>query len=288
MTRIVGVHGIRQSMTSKAQLTDDWSGAINGGLGELDLPNLPGDALELPHWTGLLARGANHLGPEEDRFDAAVPLSEGEADFVAAALEEVVRQEDLERIQQLELQTLGLPQLWPPRLTRLVMAYDLRFPRGGGRLLVSAMREVRFYLYQPDLAARVRALVAEAFDASTSVVIGHSLGSVIAYDLLRRGEIAPDRTAAVRTLVTCGSPLTIPSVRRGLNMADGEPLKLPGAIAWVNVFDPGDFITGGTGLSTLSPEVTDAEVNNGIGDPHSALRYLRASPVARVIADNCR
>uniref|UniRef100_UPI001C30BCBD hypothetical protein n=1 Tax=Paenibacillus sp. GbtcB18 TaxID=2824763 RepID=UPI001C30BCBD len=66
------------------------------------------------------------------------------------------------------------------------------------------------------------------------------------------------------------------------------PLKLPGGIAWVNVFGPGDFITGGTGLSTLSPEVTDAEVNNGIGDPHSALRYLRASPVARVIADNCR
>ncbi|MEU6611960.1 hypothetical protein ABZ922_44400 [Streptomyces shenzhenensis] len=288
MTRIVGVHGIRQSTTSQRQLTDDWSGALNGGLGELDMPVLPGDALELPHWTGLLARGANHLGLEEDRFDAAVPLSEGEVDFVAAALEEVVHQEDLDRIQQLELQTLGLPQLWPPRLTRLAMAYDLRFPRGGGKLLVSAMREVRLYLYEPDLAARVRSFVAEAFGASTSVVIGHSLGSVIAYDLLRRGEIAPDRTAAVRTLATCGSPLTIPSVRRGLNIADGEPLKLPGSIRWVNVFDPGDFVTGGMGLSTLSPEITDAQVNNGNGDPHSALRYLRASPVARVIADDCR
>ncbi|MGW3122002.1 hypothetical protein ACWDBW_33510 [Streptomyces sp. NPDC001107] len=288
MTHVVGVHGIRQSRASKRQLTDDWSGALNGGLGELDMPDLPVDALELPYWTGLLERGANHLGPEEDRFDAAAPLSEEEVDFVAAALEEVVRQEDLDRIQQLELQTLGLPQLWPPRLTRLVMAYDLRFPRGGGKLLVSAMREVRFYLHEPDLAARVRALVAEAFGASTSVVIGHSLGSVIAYDLLRRGEIAPDRTAAVRTLVTCGSPLTIPSVRRGLNIADGAPLKLPGGIAWVNVFDPGDFITGGRGLSTLSPDVTDAEVNNGIGDPHSALRYLRSSPIARVIADHCR
>ncbi|PNV30886.1 hypothetical protein C1708_33295 [Streptomyces sp. DH-12] len=246
------------------------------------------DALELPHWTGLLARGANHLGPEEDRFDVAVPLSEEEVDFAATALEEVVRQEDLARVQQLELQTLGLPQLWPARLTRLVMAYDRRFPRGGGKLFVSMMREVRFYLYEPDLAAHVRALVAESFSGSTAVVIGHSLGSVIAYDLLRRGEIAPDRSSGVRTLVTCGSPLTIPSVRRGLNVTDGEPLKLPGDIAWVNVFDPGDFITGGTGLSALSPEITDAEVDNGIGNPHSALRYLRSTQVADVIAESCQ
>ncbi|MFD5469489.1 hypothetical protein [Streptomyces sp. NPDC127105] len=288
MARIVGVHGIRQSRTSKEQLTNDWSRALNRGLGELGRPDLPANALELPHWTGLLARGANHLGAEEDRFGAAVPLSEEEADFVATALEEVVRQEDLDRIQQRELQTLGLPQLWPARLTRLVMAYDRCFPRGGGKLFVSRMREVRFYLYEPDLAAQVRALVAECFSGSTSVVIGHSLGSVIAYDLLRRGEVAPERTSGVRTLVTCGSPLTISSVRRGLNIADGEPLKLSGDIAWVNVFDPGDFITGGMGLSALSPEITDAEVDNGLGDPHSALRYLRTTQVAGVIADGFR
>ncbi|MET8965225.1 hypothetical protein ABZX69_38145 [Streptomyces sp. NPDC004074] len=288
MARIVGVHGIRQSKTSKAQLTSDWSRALNRGLGELGRPDLPAGALELPHWTGLLARAANHLGPEENRFDAAVPLSREEVDFAAAALEEVVRQEDLDSVQQLELQTLGLPQIWPARLTRLVMAYDRRFPRGGGMFFVSAMREVRLYLHEPDLAERVRALVAEAFRAGTFVVIGHSLGSVIAYDLLRRGEIAPDRTAGVRTLVTCGSPLTIPSVRRGLNIAEGEPLKLPGDIAWVNVFDPGDFVTGGTGLSALSPEITDAEVDNGIGDPHSARRYLQTAQVAGVIADGCR
>lgn len=287
MARIVGVHGIRQSMTSQAQLTDDWSRALNRGLSELGRPSLPAGALELPHWTGLLARGANHLGPEEDPFDAAAPLSEEEADFVATALEEVVRQEDLALVQQLGLQTLGLPQLWPARVTRLVMAYDRRFPRGGGKLFVSAMREVRIYLYEPDLAARVRALVASAFDASISVVLGHSLGSVIAYDLLRRGEIVPDRRS-VRTLVTCGSPLAIPSVRRGLNISDGEPLKLPGDTAWINVFDPGDFVTGGMGLSTLSPEITDAEVSNGVADPHSAFRYLRTAPVALTIADDSR
>ncbi|WP_405749066.1 lipase family protein [Streptomyces sp. NBC_00012] len=283
MTRIVGVHGIRQSKTSKSRLTAEWCKAINRGLGALGQPVIPTTALELPHWTSLLARGADRLGPEDDPFDAAVPLSESEAEFVVGALEEVVHQEDLARVQELPLQTLGPPQLWPARLTRLVMAYDRRFPRGGGKLFVSAMREVRFYLYEPDLAAQVRALVAEAFGENTSVVVGHSLGSVIAYDLLRRGQIPPDRVSGVRTFVTCGSPLGIASVRRGLNIADGEPLKLPGDIEWVNVFDPGDVITGGRGLSDVSPGTTDAEVANGIGDSHSVLRYLRTTPVARAI-----
>ncbi|MET9479069.1 hypothetical protein [Streptomyces sp. NPDC006638] len=287
MTRIVGVHGIRQSRTSQAQLTRDWLRALNRGLGDVGRPDLPADALELPHWTGLLARGANHLGPDDDLFGADAPMSEEEADFVAAALAEVVRQDDVDAVGQLGTRTLGLPQLWPARLNPLLLAYDLRFPRGG-KLFVSMMREVRFYLYQPDLAAQVRAMIVEAFDADTSVVIGHSLGSVIAYDLLRRDEIPRDRAIGVRTFLTCGSPLTVPAVRRGLGIADGEPLKLPGDIAWVNVFDPGDFITGGVGLSAVSPEITDARVDNGIGDPHSAVRYLRTTPVVLGIAGSCR
>jgi pimeloyl-ACP methyl ester carboxylesterase len=243
------------------------------------------DGLELPYWTGLLARGGGRLGPEEDLFSSEVPLSEEEAEFVAGALEELVGREDLDRVQEADCQTLGVPQLWPVRLSRLVMAYDRRFPRGGGKLFVRAMREVRFYLYEPDLAARVRSLIAEAFSEDTSVVVGHSLGSVIVYDLLRRGEVTPERASGVRTLVTCGSPLGIPSVRRGLNLVDGAPLKVPGDIVWVNVFDPADFVTGGGGLGGVSPEIADVEVSNGIGDPHGVLRYLRTDPVARAIAD---
>lgn len=286
MVRIVGVHGIGQSRTSKSRLTAEWCKAINRGLCELGRPSLMTvDGLELPYWTGLLARGAGRLGPEEDLFSSEVPLSEEEAEFVAGALEEVVGREDLDRVQEADCQTLGVPQLWPVRLSRLVMAYDRRFPRGGGKLFVRAMREVRFYLYEPDLAARVRSLIAEAFSEDTPVVVGHSLGSVIVYDLLRRGEVAPERASGVRTLVTCGSPLGIPSVRRGLNLVDGAPLKVPGDIVWVNVFDPADFVTGGGGLGGVSPEIADVEVSNGIGDPHGVLRYLRTDPVARAIAD---
>jgi hypothetical protein len=284
VTRIVGVHGIRQSRTSKARLTKDWTRAIDRGLDGLGEPALPPDTLELPHWTSLLSRGADHLGPEDDPFDPAAELTDEEIGFVEAALREVVREEDVADVARLGDHTLGLPQIWPASLTRLAMAYDRRFPRGGGRFFVSAMREVRYYLYKPHLAEQVRAIVAEAFNTHAPLVIGHSLGSVIAFDLLRREELAPDPASGVRTLVTCGSPLSIPTVRRGLGLADGEALKLPGDTAWINVYDPGDFITGGSGLGRLSPGISDAEVDNGSADPHSALRYLRTVPVAQAVA----
>ncbi|MFH8760731.1 hypothetical protein [Streptomyces atroolivaceus] len=284
MARIVGVHGIRQSQTSKARLTAEWSKAISRGLGSIEQPGIGSGDLELPHWTGLLARGADRLGAEDDPFGPAAPLGQEETAFVTDALEEVVHGAELATFEEIELQTLGLPRLWPARLTRLVMAYDQRYPRGGGKLFVSAMREVRFYLYEPGLAARVREQVADAFSEDTSVVVGHSLGSVIAFDLLRRSQIPPERVARVRTLVTCGSPLAIPAVRRGLGVTDGEPLKLPGDISWVNAFDPGDFITGGRGLSGTTPAIADAQVRNGVVDPHKALTYLRTAPVAHAIA----
>ncbi|MEU7576763.1 hypothetical protein AB0B50_04070 [Streptomyces sp. NPDC041068] len=283
MVHIVGIHGIWQAKMSQSRLTGEWRKAIHRGLDGVGELHDCGPALDVPHWSSLLARGADRLGAGDDPFDAAVPLREEEVEFASGALEEILGPDDVARSQELSVQTLGLPQLWPSRLTRLVMAYDRRFSRGGGALFVKAMREVRYYLYEPDLADQVQGLVADSFGAATSVVLGHSLGSVIAYDLLSRGKTPLTQLAGVRTLVTCGSPLGIPSVRRGLGITEGEALKLPSEIRWINVFDPSDFITGGGGLNA-APAVVDAEVDNGIGDPHSALRYLRTVPVARAIA----
>lgn len=281
LVRVGGVHGIRQSGTSEEQLTQDWSGALDRGLRAQGHPPLPHGTLKLPHWAWLLGRGREHLGPQDDPFDTDVPLSDEETGFVTAALGDVVRAQDLARVDQYGIETLGPPQAWPASLNRLVCAYDLRFPNGGGKLFVRLMREVRLYLCRPELAARVRTFVAEGFGAAgAGVVLGHSLGSVIAYDLLRRGEVN-----GVRTLVTCGSPLTVATVRRALGVADGERLVLPEEVRWVNAFDPGDFVTGGSGLGRVAMGVADAQVHNGRADPHSALRYLRAEPVVRAVAE---
>lgn len=289
-SQVVGVHGIWQSKTSRRQLTDDWGKALRRGIKQFTDRGDHAPALQMPHWTSLLAKGTDRLGPEDDLFGESAPMTSEEEEFIADSLREMVRPEDLAFAAEQPLATLGPPKLWSPRLTRMVMAYDRRFPGGGGQTFVRRVREVRYYLTEPTLAAEVRALVRDDFTSATSVVIGHSLGSVIAYDLFRREEVGTGRTpgSAVRTFVTCGSPLGVPTVRRLMGITDGEHLRLPDHIEWVNVYDPDDFITGGAGLSGVAPTLTDAAVDNGLGDPHSAVRYLRTEPVAHAVVGGRR
>ncbi|WP_338681837.1 hypothetical protein QD712_04945 [Streptomyces acidiscabies] len=258
MARIGGVHGIRQLRTSEKILKGQWSEALNRGLADLGQPRLPADALELPYWTRLLARGAEHLGPEEEPSLSAEDIA-----FAIATLEDVVSEEELARVDAAGEGTLGPPQLWPAALTRLMCAYDQRWPRAG-EFFVARMREVRLYLYEPRLAERVREFVAEAFAPGVGAVVGHSLGSVIGYDLLRRGEVK-----GVRTFVSCGSPLAVPTVRRALGVVEGVD-----GVRWVNAFDPKDVVTGGAGLGLAG--VVDVEVDNGRVDPHGVAGYLEA------------
>ncbi|KJS63893.1 endopeptidase [Streptomyces rubellomurinus] len=288
---VLGVHGIRQGRTSQRELTKDWTEALERGVGGLRStadsqdrpPAVP--AVEVPHWTALLAQKTGSLSGGDLVPTDLTPFTADEEAFVSQALDDLLTSEERAYAARTDPTTLGLPKLWPASVTRIAMAYDRRKPGGAVAKLIGALREVHLYLTRSDLAAQVRAHVTEAASEHTSVLIGHSLGSVIAYDLIRRGEIAAPGAAgaALHTFVTCGSPLAIPTVRRGLAVPDGEAMALPPHIRWVNVFDPGDVITGGAGLAAAAPAVLDVHVDNGRIDPHAATRYLRTVPVARAV-----
>ncbi len=84
------------------------------------------------------------------------------------------------------------------------------------RTLVFDLKQVRRYLTDPELRAAARALVTHLIGPETQVVVGHSLGSVVAYEALHAlgasdtSEGSKDgRAHRVRALVTLGSPLGI-------------------------------------------------------------------------------
>jgi pimeloyl-ACP methyl ester carboxylesterase len=85
------------------------------------------------------------------------------------------------------------------------------------------------------------------------ILLGHSLGSVVTYDLLRQRPGLP-----VRGLITLGSPLGLPTVRRRLH---GR--RFPDGVArWVNVFDPRDFVTGAEMLRDHYPAADGRSVED--------------------------
>ena len=89
-----------------------------------------------------------------------------------------------------------------------------------------------------------RAVLESLPERGRFIIIGHSLGSVVAADLLKR--LGPGREVSL--LVTLGSPLgAISALRRNCHLAEDFPFDA--VASWVNVYDPRDVVTGGKGIA---------------------------------------
>ncbi|MDP5181597.1 hypothetical protein QOZ88_03020 [Blastococcus sp. BMG 814] len=112
-----------------------------------------------------------------------------------------------------------------------------------------------------------------------AVVVAHSLGSIIAYDVLR--ELGTE--CEVPLFVTVGSPLGITEIQDLVT----TPLAVPaGVTAWRNVADGRDLVALDR---TIRPEYAPADrtsdflVVNGSDNHHGIREYLRTGPVRSAI-----
>ncbi|GJF33301.1 hypothetical protein KNE206_60010 [Kitasatospora sp. NE20-6] len=142
-------------------------------------------------------------------------------------------------------------------------------------LVRHAVREVHAYFFG-GLRDRIVKIAVHALEEADGpvVVIGHSLGSVVAYEALRAHR------CEVPLLVTVGSPLGITEIQDRL----AAPLVVPpGVAAWRNACDLRDIVALD---STVRPEYAPADrtedvlVVNDSANHHGAAEYLR-SPAVR-------
>src|SRR4028119_287569 len=116
----------------------------------------------------------------------------------------------------------------------------------GERTLVGVLKQVRLYFNNPQLRATALRSVEDTVTDDTLVLIGHSLGSVVAYEAL-----AAHPEWKVHTLVTLGSPLGIGKIvfdRLNPLPVDGRG-AFPGSVAaWVNMAAAGDGVALGKRL----------------------------------------
>jgi hypothetical protein len=122
-----------------------------------------------------------------------------------------------------------------------------------------------------------------------TVVLSHSLGTVVVYDLLRREASA--QGWVVPTFITVGSPLGVSEIRKKMRAL--APLAFPpGTAAWANAMDERDVVA----LYPLTPDhfpVTPAvpairnktDVRNGTPNRHGISGYRSNPEVARWILE---
>ncbi|CAM3466590.1 hypothetical protein [Isoptericola cucumis] len=153
-------------------------------------------------------------------------------------------------------------------------------PIAAASLRLSKFRQAANYLKDPRIRAHVlNKVLAKVPPSGRLVVVGHSLGSVIAADVLRR---LPAEVEVVG-MVTIGSPLS-----SSLFHVDGlrEALKEPPTNLgwWVSFWHPADAVTTHRGVSSVFPWMTDYRVNARVDHRvHDAVTYLQSELVARAI-----
>lgn len=152
-------------------------------------------------------------------------------------------------------------------------------PGLSGRMLEQFTRDVFVYLKYPAVRAAINEIVAAALPTSGRVfVIGHSLGSVVAYDVLRKAA-----GIAVPLFATVGSPLGIREI-----VARLRPLAFPGvAQHWFNAYDERDVVALrplDAANFAIDPAVENyGAVKNRTDNAHGIVGYLNDPVVAERI-----
>jgi hypothetical protein len=267
---IVGVHGIAQQQLGAKQLLRDWAPALTDGVAAAHGSPVPDVPLNLAFYGNLFLTAGTPGSKGPRAGDNLDDLEEEEIADVVEAAREVLTEEDLVAASQLP-PTKAYTRT-PVLLQGVLRALDARFGGTAGVLYVGALRQVRRYLLDPDLKGHVDAIVADTVTSGTRILIGHSLGSVLALEYVRQH---PEHDLDL--LVTLGSPLGLRMVQSRLPVpffGAGSDAGRPASVAaWVNVRDVRDPVACAGDLKVWWSGVDDRCVDNE-GDAHNVARYL--------------
>lgn len=276
MGQLIGVHGIGQQYEGPCDILKEWKPALIDGLRAASGRRLASEPdFDLAFYGGLF-----RADPDEDErakgtddAEPAAGLADIDAEELAElteAVEEIVTPSDLASAEAAAKSGKGL---WlPVPVARLVGAVERRFPATEGVLFLRDLRQVRKYLRDSQLKTAVDQITAVAAE-NAAALVGHSLGSVIAYEFLRQHS-----GHSVRLLLTLGSPLGLGMVR------DRLPAGGIGDVRWVNVRDPHDPVAAAGLLSRWYPGVSDRQAANGT-KPHAVKRYLNSKACGRALLE---
>lgn len=266
MAAIVGVHGIKNQQLGRNQLISTWGPALGDGLERAAGHPVPSPDLDIVFYGDVFLSDPAKAG---SKGQGSVEFTEDDADTLGPFVAEVSNAFAFGQRPVGEPSPKGRTAV-PPAVEWLLRALDQHFgSRKASLLFLGELKQVRRYLTDPDLKAAVDDRAEQVISRGGRVVIGHSLGSVVAFEFVRQHPGYP-----VDLLLTLGSPLGLRTVRALMPAPGYGAERLPPSIGrWVNVRDPRDPVACAGALTGCWPGIADHTVDNQ-NDAHSVSRYL--------------
>lgn len=289
MTRqLVFVHGRAQERLDSIALKKEWIDAWQAGLDKAGLAmpiaetdvRFPyyGDTLE-QMTAGRSAEEAARIVVRGDGMDRA------EKEFLQAWLKETqaecgISDAEVAAVVDPAVRERGVLNWgW---VQGILSVLDTKVPGASAASVALATKDVYSYLTKPAIRDTMDAGVRSAFAAATeAVVVSHSLGTVVAYNVLRRSDSA--QGLHVPLFVTLGSPLAVTVVKKEI-----RPISHPAcAKRWFNAMDDRDVVAlfplDGSHFDVEPSIENKTDVDNPTSNRHGISGYLGDPEVARRI-----
>lgn len=253
MAAIVVIHGISQQFRGEHTLRERLFPALRDGV------RLAGGDV-LPEQVDFAAYGELFRPPAEvmapDLYYDAHDVAEGyEQELLLAWWRRAAEVDG--RVVPPDREVLARTPSWVSGAL-VAMSRSRFLSRVAEQLFIGDLKQVSAYFKDQSVRQWAREAVERRLAADTRVVVGHSLGSVVAYEALCAHTEWP-----VAALVTLGSPLGLPNLI--FDRLRPKPGGWPGAVkAWTNVVDAGDVVAAVEDLRPLfGSQIRQIRVYNG-------------------------
>ncbi len=284
--RILFVHGRAQGGKDKAQLKSEWIATLQRGFkanGDTFPDNLVFDfpyyGDKLDQFTAQAKLPASHdvvaKGTGQDRqFEQ----------FMQSVLQEMkentgLSDQDIEPFFDGEAATEKGVQNWR-WVQAIVRAIDTHFTEAAEFTIEKFLSDVFLYVNKPAIGSGINKIVQDELTTEPTIVVGHSLGSVVAYNVLNNSINNIDLVK----FITVGSPLGIRAIAAKLGVLNNPAAKHN----WYNAYDKRDIVAlnplDHSYFPTTPPIDNNAAIKNHTDNRHGIVGYLNDTNVAAEIA----
>jgi len=284
--RLVFIHGRAQQGKDPVALKAEWLDTLKRGAAEIGR-TLPNDVeFALPFYGDVLDRFASQFdAPPVSEMQARGSAQDDEFLVFQAEFADALRKQAGITDAQVDAEYGPNPAPRGPLnwqwVQAILRAIDKNSPGMGQKTLEAFTRDVFLYVRRAGVRDAIDRIVSSVLAEEPTIVVSHSLGTVVAYSVLRTDR----RALQVPLLVTLGSPLAVRSVRDQF-----RPLGFPEPVSrWYNAFDTRDVVSlyplDAENFPVLKPIENNSGVRNQTDNRHGITGYLDNVDVVRKILD---
>ncbi len=283
--KLVFIHGRGQASKDEKTLKAHWTKILSDELKSMADP-LPADlTIEFPYYGDVLEGLVQRIRGQSDQATArgGVKKCRPPSPFEEAFAEEIAERFPASQKRMAKVRSAKKNARGAGRRSLLAVLRALDLKPYVSQKVVRYIRDVEAYITLPAVQMAVDQIVEKAIGGEECVVVSHSLGTVVAYNVLRQRKLR----ARIARFITLGSPLGINCVLTRLQ----TPLTMPPLVDhWFNAYDREDIVSlnglDETNYGGVRPPIENYnKIQNCTENHHGIDGYLNHRLVARRIYD---